>query len=244
MQKDITEFNITQYDTAYPEGSEYHYWNTARNSIITSVLKKHHLMDKKMLEIGCGLGYVVKHLRARRCDCLGVDRADIVSEKDYLFFGIDFEELDVTRRESIEVILLCDVLEHIPYPEEFLLRIRRAFPRMGHMFITVPARQELWSNYDEYYGHMIRYSQPTLRNVLKGAEYQILYLSYFFHLLYFPAYILTLLKRDRGIMVHPPKGLFKVVHRLLAKFFVLEQKLLPRAWGGTSLVCLVRIPNI
>ncbi len=245
MQKDTTEFNTTQYDAAYPEGIEYHYWNIARNSIIQSVLKKNNLIGKKMLEIGCGRGYVVESLRAHGCDCVGVDRAVVVSKKEYLFFGIDFEELNTPLKESVEVILICDVLEHIPYSEEFLLRIRRTFPNMKYMLVTVPARQELWSNYDEYYGHMIRYSRPTLSNVLERAGYQVSYMSYFFHLLYFPAYVLTLLKRDRGIVVHSPKGLLlKAIHRLLAHLFVLEQQFFPRAVGGTSLICLVHTSNI
>lgn len=244
MQKIQTEFNTTQYDAAYPVGIEYHYWNLARNSIIKSVLQKNNLLQKKILEIGCGRGHVVESLRADGYTCIGVDRAEITSAKEYLFFGIDFEALSPAIQEETEVVLLCDVLEHVPNPEEFLLKIQHTFPQVRHILITVPARMELWSNYDEYYGHMTRYAQPTLTAVLGSVGCRVLYMSYFFHLLYPPAYILALLKRNRGIIVHPPRGIMKVVHRVLATLFVIEQKFLPRTSGGTSLVCLVETPKV
>jgi SAM-dependent methyltransferase len=239
MQKDITEFNTTQYDAAYPMGIEYHYWNLARNSIIKSVLKKHNLTGKKILEIGCGRGYVVESLRDDGYTCLGVDRARIESSKEYLFFGIDFDELNSTIKGETEVVLLCDVLEHIPEPEEFLARIQDAFPHVRHILITVSAREELWSNYDEYYGHMTRYSRPSLTKVLGSVGYRVLCMSYFFHLLYIPAYLLRLLRKERGIEVHPPVGILRALHRFLANVFVIEQKLLPHACGGTSLIFLI-----
>lgn len=244
MQTNQTEFNTTQYDLAYPLGIEYHYWNIARNSIIKLILKKNNLTEKKVLEIGCGRGYVVESLRREGYTCLGVDCADISGAKEYLFFGIDFNELNSTIKEETEVILLCDVLEHIPDPGEFLIRIQCTFPHVQHVLITVPAREELWSNYDEYYGHMTRYSRPTLRKMLEGAGYHVLYMSYFFHLLYAPAYMLTLLGLNRSIAVHPPVGIMKVVHRILATLFVIEQKLLPRACVGTSLVCCAQISKV
>ena len=244
MQTQHTEFNTTQYDAAYPLGIEFHYWNLARNRIIKSVLRKNKLTQKKMLEIGCGRGNVVESLREAGYTCIGVDRAEIQSEKEYLFFGIDFDALSPTIKEETEVILLCDVLEHIPNPEEFLVRIQDTFPHAKHILVTVPARKELWSNYDEYYGHMTRYARQSLRNVLEGAGYQMTYVSYFFHVLFVPAYILTLLKQNRNIVVHPPVGIMKVVHRILAALFVVEQKFLPDAVRGTSLVCLARTPHV
>lgn len=244
MQKNQTEFNKMQYDAAYPLGIENHYWNLARNSIIKSVLKKNNLTEKKMLEIGCGRGHVVESLRADGYSCLGVDRATQNGAKEYLFFGIDFEELSSIIKEETEVILLCDVLEHIPHTEEFLTRIQRTFPHAQHVLVTVPARKELWSNYDEYYGHITRYSRVTLRKVLEGVGYKVSYMSYFFHLLYVPARILTLLKRNRNIIIHSPRGMARVLHQILATFFVIEQKLLFRVMGGTSLVCLVETPHV
>jgi hypothetical protein len=46
-------------------------------------------------------------------------------------------------------ILLRDVVEHIEDAGTFLRDLLRAFPNARHVLIAVPARMELWSNYDE-----------------------------------------------------------------------------------------------
>lgn len=236
MQDSQTEFNNIQYDSAYPEGIEHHYWNRARNSIIKSALRANSLTKKKILEIGCGRGLVVESLRTDGYECFGVDTARIDTKREYLYFGVDFAELDVSLRERIEVILLLDVIEHIPNAEEFLARIHQVFPQAKHILITVPARQELWSNYDKYYGHVVRYTRDSLNQTIIHAGYRILSTLYFFHVLYIPAYILAFFKQKRGIVVQPPKGVMRFIHRLIAFMLVMEQKMLPQRFIGTSLI--------
>ena len=239
-----TEFTTAQYDLAYPDGIENHYWNRARNSIIMSVLKGHGLAQKRMLEIGCGRGLIVKDLRKNGYTCHGVDLAPLpVDATDeftgYLYYGIDFNDLNPTFRESIEVLLLCDVIEHIPNTSKFLESVRNAFPSAQYVLITVPARSELWSNYDKYYGHVVRYSLPLLSESVEKIGYHTRYISYFFHLLYVPALFLSIIKKDRAIKVFSPRGIMRHIHTCLTWFFILEQKVIPRTLLGTSIIYLV-----
>lgn len=239
-----TEFTKVQYDEAYPDGVQSHYWNMARNNIIKSVLVTNDLMKKKILEIGCGPGYVVDYLRGEGCSCVGVDISSVHQTKEYLFFGKDFGDLDIAIKEETEVILLLDVLEHVLDPEEFVSRIQKTFSSVQYILITVPARKELWSNYDEYYGHMTRYNLSSMSAMLNKIGAISVHMSYFFHMLYFPAYILLAMKKSRDVVVTPPSGVMSVMHRILAIFFILEWKALPRLLPGTSIICLAKTKQL
>ena len=63
--------------------------------------------------------------------------------------------------------------------------------------------------------------------------------SYFFHGLYPPMWLFSLLGRQRNAEFRPPGGgLVGVVHRIVRGVFSLEDRLLPRRVPGTSLIAL------
>ena len=79
--------------------------------------------------------------------------------------------------------MLLDVIEHIEDDREFLRTIRSAFSNCQCVIVTVPARPEAWSEWDEYYGHFRRYSPETLRKTLSAIG-GCVYVRYFFRSLY------------------------------------------------------------
>jgi len=70
--------------------------------------------------------------------------------------------LPLETRKHIEVIGVFDVLEHIPESTKFTSQLLGACPNTKLLVVTVPARQEIWTNFDEYYGHCRRYSPRQL----------------------------------------------------------------------------------
>ncbi|MBB28958.1 MAG: methyltransferase [Gemmatimonadetes bacterium] len=144
-------FNADQYRSGYPDGIELNYWNSGRNHIIARKLNSFPKTPGRILDIGCGRGIVVSHLRKLGLDCWGCDLAQTVpidnSVGNRLFVARDAFELEDEWRATVDTILLLDVIEHIREPEEFLARILEHFNNLRHMFITLPARQELWSNH-------------------------------------------------------------------------------------------------
>ena len=102
-----------------------------------------------LLEIGCGRGIVVEHLRGRGTDCVGCELA-AVSVLDHLR-GIvldrtDFADLPTEQRGRIRRAMLCDVIEHLPEPLAFLRKVRGALPALEGVLVTVPARQDSGPN--------------------------------------------------------------------------------------------------
>ncbi|MBI1778623.1 MAG: methyltransferase domain-containing protein [Proteobacteria bacterium] len=235
-------FSAAQYAEAYSEGVERHFWNAARNRIIASELGKVARGSGplgKILEIGCGAGVVVRHLRQRGFDCHGAElaAAPIAADlKPFIATNVDATTLDPSFRESIGTILLLDVIEHVEVPVQFLRGILAAFPMARRVLLTVPARRELWSNYDEHYGHYRRYDMRSLRAFIRDADLRLERAAYLFHALY-PAMLLNrLTRRARTVVIEPPRH--ERVHRLLAVLFAWEARLLPAALPGTSILAV------
>ena len=235
-----TEFKPDQFLAIYPAGIENHYWTLARNKIIKRELIRRGFANKKILDIGCGRGIVVNFLRHAGFDCWGVDLAEVKSDEGlnpYIKTGIDFALLDKNLAGKVEVVMLLDVIEHLENEVEFISRIKRFFPKLKRILITVPARSEIFSNYDLYNGHYRRYEFSRLVDLSKKCGWQMIGFSYFFHLLYLPAWLMFSGKIKRNTKISPPRGVMIFVHKVLAVFFVAEYLLLPKRLLGTSALC-------
>src|ERR1051325_3501464 len=68
-----TAFTDEQYANPYPPGIERSYWHRARNRILLRRLAPVLAPRARILDIGCGPGIVVDHLRREGLDCAGVD---------------------------------------------------------------------------------------------------------------------------------------------------------------------------
>jgi 2-polyprenyl-3-methyl-5-hydroxy-6-metoxy-1,4-benzoquinol methylase len=238
-----TEYSDEQYQRNYPEGGENHWWPLARGRILRRVLAREVVPDAPMLEIGCGRGFVVRTLRDAGYECFGVElaRAEPISGvASYIQTGLEAENLPATERQRYRAILLLDVIEHLPDAEAFLQGVQEAFVNASHVFVTVPARQELWSNYDEYFGHYRRYSVKMLEQLSKSLGWDLKDARYFFHSPYLPAWLLAKLGRDRQTGLKSPTGVMKLVHQLVAFGMLADYLVLPGRLYGTSLVASFR----
>lgn len=239
-----TEFNDEQFSSIYPKGIECHYWTLSRNRILKTELLKHNVQGKKILEIGAGRGIVVEYLRAHGFDCSGVDLAQVPVPQhleSVLFTGTDFTDLSLDFRSSIEVVLLFDVIEHIENPNIFLKKVQEYFPCASQCVITVPARKELWSNYDIYNGHFVRYSMETLDILMRELNWNVVSMQYLFHTLYLPARLLLRTTGKRNTVIHAPKGMNIYVNTIVATLLYLDYRFLPKKIFGTSVLCVADI---
>lgn len=240
-----TEFSVEQYNEAYPDGIEFHFWNLGRNQIIESLLKRYHNPQSAVLDIGCGRGITVEYLRDRGLDAFGVEKANAVlpkKAKEYIFDGCDFTDVPNEVVSTVTTILLLDVLEHLEDPQDFLKKIFSHFTSLNYVVVTLPARKELWSNYDVHYGHFSRYDRNDLFELAHSVNKKIVKWTYFFHLLYLPLALSVLRKKNRNIEVLPPKEIW--LHSILAWLFFFEYKITPKRLFGSSILGVLEIKRI
>jgi SAM-dependent methyltransferase len=241
MAKSETAFTNEQFAHAYPVGIETHFWYVARNAIVLDTIRwierREGFRFGRMLEIGCGRGIVVQYLRAKGRDCYGVELAPVsIPEplKDYVWGGTDCLTLPETFRNQIELIFLLDVIEHVEDPEGFLASIRLAYPNCRWVIITVPARMELWSNFDREYGHFRRYDRAMLGDELKGAGAELVRSRYHFVPLYPLIYALVYSGRGRSTSNSAPSS--RWLHRILGALIRCETWFCPGWVYGTSVL--------
>lgn len=232
-------FSDTQYDEAYPEGIQNHFWHLARNRLIAATVRRAAPAIGRVLEIGCGPAIVLRHLRAANIDCWGCDLGQprVPAEcADRVFKQQDCLHLDAEFRRSVDALLLLDVLEHIEDGVGFLRAISDGFANSRALIVTVPARAELWSNYDRHYGHFRRYDRATLARTLEAGGFTLRHQRYFFQELYLPMLLAKQMPSQRPTTIPPPSR--PGMHRLLAGISTACSSILPSGVPGTSLIAV------
>lgn len=132
----------------------------------------------RVLDVGCGDGYAAFHLlketAARRVvgldihlkarELLELQRSH--EEHGHLYLN-RWEDL---RGERFDLVLLLDVVEHVEDDVGFLARlVADHLAPGGHLLVTVPAFQWLFSGHDRFLKHYRRYSLHQLRTLVQRA---------------------------------------------------------------------------
>ncbi len=239
-----TTFSQDQYHLAYPDGIEKHWWNLARSDIVAKVVSRYSKPGTTLLEVGAGRGVAVKHLRERGFACYGVELAAVEALpglEDVVSTGVSAEALPKEVRERYDTILLLDVIEHLPEPATFIHHLKASFPNASRYIITVPAQPSLWSNYDEFYGHYRRYTRTMLNDLVKDIGGTMIMQRYFFHAVYFPARLFSLLGIERNVQLTAPKSITIGIHKMLSKLMSLEFLCVPGSMVGSSAIACIEV---
>lgn len=237
-----TATTTEQYVRSHPKGVGRGFWHVARNAVLWSNLRPELTARGRVLDIGCGPGVVVAFLRDRGVDCIGVDLGTPEPETEeiapHLFLGKRSQDLPAAVREEVEALLLMDVLEHLPDPLSLLEDCYRDYPNAHTVYVTVPARHEVWSAWDEFHGHYRRYTRETLEALVADSTYTLERSAYFFHSLYWAMRVIHAVARQRSTKVSSPR--FLVLQRLLGGLFHLEHRVAPSGLRGSSLYAVLR----
>jgi SAM-dependent methyltransferase len=101
--------------------------------------------DLKILEIGCGLGYLTYALRSENYDVRGLDISQDAVDNANQNFGNYFICEDLfkyveTNSNSFDIIILTEVIEHVEQPIEFIETTLRLLNTNGKVILTTPNR--------------------------------------------------------------------------------------------------------
>jgi SAM-dependent methyltransferase len=186
----------------FAELERTHFWFRGRRTIFFDLLRQQigDRRDLKVLEIGCGAGGMLPPLS----DFGEVTALDISHETMRYVRSRGYERvLTGSGYElpfpdaSFDLVALFDVIEHIPDDKRALDEVRRVLKPGGHVFISVPAYQFLWSQNDRIAHHERRYTATLLRSRLEESglvRTKVSYFNAFLFPLILPAVLMLKLK--------------------------------------------------
>lgn len=206
-----------------------HWWFVARRKIVAALIERHRPKagPLRILEVGCGTGSNIAMLQAfGTVDAVEPDdgaralaeaRSGLAIKGGYLPDGVELED------GRYDLIVLLDVLEHIPADLPALAALKAKLAPGGRILVTVPAMPWLWSAHDAAHHHQRRYTARTLSDVFTRAGLKLRHRTYFNSIL-FPLVVAAraagkLTGREGGDDAMPPAPL----NRLLESLFAAER---------------------
>jgi 2-polyprenyl-3-methyl-5-hydroxy-6-metoxy-1,4-benzoquinol methylase len=176
-----------KFSESYPELYRRHWWFRAREKVILETLARHRPPGgwRTVLDVGCGEGLFFDVL----CSLEGVtlveglepyaSNASALGPHHEHIYSQPFDEtFQPGRRYS--VILMLDVVEHLPDPENAMRHAVSLLEPDGVILVTVPAFMSLWTRHDELNYHFTRYTKRTFRALAETAALRIDEARYFF----------------------------------------------------------------
>lgn len=180
----LTGFYSQEYDAIYGRGLVDFSAHFARSyqmrgaPVVRNLRQRQVALEgRRVYEIGCGGGWILKHFQELGCTVIGVDY-DEAMVRQGRELGLDLRlggcELLVPEPRA-DVIILSHVLEHIPDLQDFLAQVTALLAPGGVLYVCVPTLETLGSAYGHnlfFYlqnAHVYCFSLPTLTAVLERA---------------------------------------------------------------------------
>jgi 2-polyprenyl-3-methyl-5-hydroxy-6-metoxy-1,4-benzoquinol methylase len=138
---------------------------TERNLYWLKTLLKYRTPPAKVLELGCSHGSFVALLRQAGYDASGIEMSPWVVNFGQKTFGVPIfvgpvEDLEISPG-SLDVIVLMDVLEHLPNPAATMARCLRLLKPDGLLLIQTPQFKE-GMNYAELMENKARFLEMLI----------------------------------------------------------------------------------
>lgn len=151
---------------------------------------------KKVLEVGCATGELLKKLREKKCYTVGLEKdkdmaLDAKGKCDRIIVG-DIETIDKLPFSDnfFSIIVFGDVLEHLQRPDKVLQKIKKYLCDDGYILVSIPnvafisVRLELLFgrfNYTEYgpldKSHLRFFTLKTAKRLIEENGYKIIHLE-------------------------------------------------------------------
>jgi SAM-dependent methyltransferase len=141
----------------------------------------------RVLDVGCGAGYLLVDLQRRGFDCLGIDFNGNLVKAANERFGVPAVVGDVRNLiglgQRFDLVLLSHVLEHVDVPLRLLREIHQVLSPGGYLVVEIPNRNSYSvgqslkggscapENYPPH--HLTFWSVASLRRALKRAGFRI-----------------------------------------------------------------------
>ena len=227
------------------DGIADHWYYSSKAKMLEDVIGP--IAKRKILDIGAGSAFFSKYLlentSAQECMCLDISYP---SNSQTTHHGKPIYFCKENSPYNADLVLLMDVLEHIPDDIAFLKTFVEQLPAGTNFLITVPAFQFLWSGHDVFLEHQRRYTLKGLNEVVRQCGLVPQKQFYYYGLVFPLALVTRLTDRLSGANQKPQSKLVKhhpAINWLLKKVCAIELYFMNlNHFAGLSVVCLAKKP--
>ena len=220
------------YSAYYRQLYENHWWFRMRERWVLQVLRQNCPANGwgSILDVGCGDGLLFDRLMEFG-DVEGIETSrELVDPANPQFQKIHIGPFDDSFRpgKQYSLILLLDVLEHIPDPGATLRRCESLLKPGGSLVLTVPAFNVVWTNHDVLNHHMTRYRRATLLPLLQKAGFTIEDSAYWYQWTFPVKLAQRFIEKLFRLRPANPKIPLPAINRALCSLCSLEHSILRR----------------
>jgi 2-polyprenyl-3-methyl-5-hydroxy-6-metoxy-1,4-benzoquinol methylase len=237
----------SRYIDAYGELYREHWWWRVRERILLGRIRAllgRRAGSARILDIGCGAGLFFDAL-ATLGHVEGIETEEVAVNQS----GRWRSHITLGSLESFEpgvpfdIVLLLDVVEHIEAPLSFLRRVPGLVAPGGHVIVTVPAYDWLWTSHDDLNHHFRRYTAGELRRLVNGAGMHTIETRYLFQSLVVPKLAVRAKEAVVGAVAGVPSVPSPVLNLALQRWFRLEHAVAGWLPFGGSAMAVAGLPR-
>jgi len=216
-----------------------HWWYKERRAILGRELRRLPGTGRA-LDIGAAGGGNTRVLKAHGWQAVAVEfsgsAAEVAHARGMSTVRADARKLPL-RSRSCDLVTAFDVLEHIDEDYLAAAEIARVLQPGGRALIAVPCDMALWSAHDDAVGHLRRYSQSELTDLIEKAGLT-LEKMWSWNVLLRPVVAMRRKSSAGSDLEH----VSPLANGLLTSVVVAERYLPVKSWPGVSLMARARCP--
>lgn len=173
-QHDARSF-ATEHDDKVELGVPSLVWGPGQARRISLIAGRIPLAQRRILDIGCGVGEYVRHLREIPASVIGIDvdvkrvRAGARSDDGVPDLLVGAAEALPFSTGAFDVVLLNEVIEHVQDDHATLEEALRVLSPGGHVVIYAPNRLFPFETHGVYWRGVYRFGNYPLVNYLPSA---------------------------------------------------------------------------
>ena len=236
----------------HKENEKEHWWYKGRREIISSIISKFVFKNKKLKILDFGAGSGTHTITLSYYGEVYVYEKDINMQS---YLKKKFEKISnifvldkINENIFFDLVVASDVIEHIKNDNEAIEFLSKVLNDDGHILITVPAYNFLYTERDEALGHFRRYNSNMLKEITK-KYFKIIKLSYYNFFLFFLSLILFIslkLFKIKSLTTSPENTPNYFFNNLFYKIFSVEKfflKYLNFPFGASIVYLAKKINN-
>ena len=249
------KMELSEYGVMYRLEQSY-WWFVGKQFLVREQIKPLLLnrgRGARILDIGSGTGIILKTLQEFG-QAFGMEMSweaiQFLKRRNLKeVVRSDAEQHLPFKDDSFSLVTCLDVLEHLDHDKELLAEMIRVCEEGGHVLVTVPAFNRLWSPHDSVFHHRRRYTRTRLLGRLNGLNAQVIRASYYNFMLSLPILVVRKLralfsekgKGQSDFFINLPEGVNRSLSALY-KLEILGLRILRYPYG-VSLLVLLRKPH-